>query len=112
MSLTVTVATNVVNSVITAHQATGHRFEVDAEACLPTIRCWDFGGVEIIAQSRQEIDVAASMASERPENVTVHVPAPLMAAAHAALGAHEERVRIQPFWEVEGQLTFGPAEVA
>jgi len=112
VSLTITVETSVVCSVITAHQATGHRFEVDADACLPTIRCWDFGGVEIIAQSPQEIDVAASMASERPESITVHVPAPLMATAHAALRSHDERVRIQPYWEVDGQLRFGAAEVA
>lgn len=101
----------VVHSVITAHQATGHRFEVDAEAALPTIRCWDFGTLEIIAQSPQEIGMAASMARDgAPGAVTVHVPAPLVPTAHAAL--EEAAARIQPFWAEAGHLRFGEAKPA
>ncbi len=112
MALTLAGETNIVLSVITAHQATGHRFEVDAEASLPTIRCWDFGSVEIIAQSTEELDMAASMARQRSEQITVHVPAPLVAAAHAALHLPGERISIQPFWQRDGQLRFGQPEPA
>lgn len=101
----------VTDSFIKAHQATGHRFEVDAEACLPTIRCWDFGTVEIVAQSMDEIEVAAGLAAEESaDSVTVHVPSPLVGMARAALRSQGQALRVQAFGADAGQLQIGHPE--
>lgn len=103
MALAIDPNPSVVHSFISAHQETGHRFEVDAEACLPTIRCWDFGTVEIIAQSATEIDVAASIASDEPSlAVTIHVPSPLLPTAQRAFESSGRRLRVQAYGDDAG----------
>lgn len=103
MALAIDPNPTVVHSFITAHQKTGHRFEVDAEACLPTIRCWDFGTVEIIAQSATEIDAAASIASnEESLTVTVHVPSTLEPTARLAFESAGRPLNVQAYGDDDG----------
>lgn len=103
---------SVLIACLTAYQRAARRFEVDAEAPLPTIRCWDSDTVEILVQSHVELGVAVELAAGWSGHaVNVLVPAAMMGEAHATFRSRIGSVRLQPYWSDALAVRFGRTEI-